>query len=170
MLKSEGEPSSPESMVLSASLTRACSSAMRIRAAFGSAAPSPFPIPLPPLTIYLDRWYFRRHFCDISRPAVDFQVAAQQCHPLTHAGETQMLARPTPVGDLLRVEAGPPITQLQANRVVQAPECDLSSIRPVPPHLRQRMASKTSQPSWSIELKNTHPSMQKKQSRSASSA
>src|SRR5215211_3310155 len=39
-----------------------------------------------------------------------------------------------------------------------------------PPHLRQRIASKTSQPSWSMEPKNTHPSRQKKQSRSACSA
>src|SRR5215203_4025805 len=141
---------------------------MRIRATFGSVAPPPsliltlqFPIPLPPLTIYLDRWYLRRHFCDISRPTVDFQVAAQQRHPLTHAGETQTLAGPTPVGALLRVEARPPIPHVQAHSAVQAPECDLSSFRPVPPHLRQRIASKTSQPSWSMEPKNTHPSRQK---------
>jgi hypothetical protein len=113
---------------------------MRIRATFGSVAPPPlliltlqFPIPLPPLTIYLDRWYLRRHFCDISRPTVDFQVAAQQRHPLTHAGETQTLAGPTPVGALLRVEARPPIPHVQAHSAVQAPECDLSSFRPVPP-------------------------------------
>src|SRR5918998_247418 len=55
-----------------------------------------------PLVIYLDRRYLRHHFCTFSRYAVDFQVAAQQCYPLTHAGETQTLARPTPVGDLLR--------------------------------------------------------------------
>src|SRR5215204_6665037 len=97
---------------------------MRMRAGVGSAAPSPFPISLPPLTISLDRRYLRHHFCTFSRPAVDFQVAAQQYHPLTHAGETQTLARPTPVGDLLRVEARAPIPHVQANRVVQAPECD----------------------------------------------
>src|SRR5919106_1361420 len=77
-----------------------------------------------PLVIYLDRRYLGHHFCTFSRYAVDFQVAAQQCHPLTHAGETQTLARPTPVGDLLRVETRPPIPHLQANSVVQAPECD----------------------------------------------
>src|SRR5215208_797171 len=97
---------------------------MRMRATFGIAAPSPFPIPLPPLAVYPDRRYLCHHICTFSRPAVDFQVAAQQCHPLTHTGETQTLARPTPVGDLLRVEAGPPIPHLQANRVVHAPECD----------------------------------------------
>src|SRR5215211_6145597 len=104
---------------------------MRMRATFGSAAPSlfpiltsSFPIPLPPLTIYLDQAYLRHHFGAFSRPAVNFQGAAQQCHPLTHAGETQTLARSTPVGDPLRVEARPPIPHLQANRVVQAPECD----------------------------------------------
>src|SRR5215210_3031322 len=97
---------------------------MRMRATFEAAAPSPFTILLPPLTVFLDRRYLRHHFCTFSRLAVDFQVAAQQCHPLTHAGETQTLAGPTPVGYLLRVEAGPPIPHLQANRVVQAPECD----------------------------------------------
>src|SRR5215213_11334241 len=104
---------------------------MRIRATFGSAAPSlfpiltsSFPIPLPPLTIYLDQAYLRHHLGAFSRPAVNFQGAAQQCHPLTHAGETQTLARSTPVGDPLRVEARPPIPHLQTNRVVQAPECD----------------------------------------------
>src|SRR5215204_1181575 len=104
---------------------------MRMRATFGSAAPSLFPIltssipiPLPPHTIYLDQAYLRHHFGAFSRPAVDLQVAAQQCHPLTHVGETQRLARPTPVGDPLRVEARPPIPHLRANRVVQAPECD----------------------------------------------
>src|SRR5215213_1290207 len=95
---------------------------MRMRATFGTTAPSPFPIPLPPLTVYLDRRYLCHHFCTFSRLAVDFQVTAQQCHPLTHAGETQTLAGPTPVGDLLRVEARPPIPHLQANSVVQAPE------------------------------------------------
>ena len=55
---------------------------------------------------------------------MDFQLAAQQCHSFTHAGETQTLAGPTPVGDLLRVEARPPIPHLQANRVVKAPEYD----------------------------------------------
>src|SRR5215208_2861597 len=104
---------------------------MRMRATFGSAAPSlfpiltsSFPIPLPPLTIYLDQAYLRHHLGAFSRPAVNFQGAAQQCHPLTHAGETQTLARSTPVGDPLRVEARPPIPHLQTNRVVQAPECD----------------------------------------------
>ncbi len=51
-------------------------------------------------------------------------MAAKQCHPLTHAGEAQALARTTPVGDLLRVEAGLPISHLQANGVVKAPQCD----------------------------------------------
>src|SRR5215213_10107545 len=64
-------------------------------------------IPLPPLAVYLDRRYLCHHFCTFSRPTVDFQVAAQQCHPLTHAGKIQTLARSTPIGDLLRVEAGP---------------------------------------------------------------
>src|SRR5918993_5411036 len=77
-----------------------------------------------PLVIYLDRRYLSHHIRTFSRPAVDFQVAAQQCHPLTHAGETQTLAGSTTVGDLLRVEAGSPIPHLQANRVVQATECD----------------------------------------------
>src|SRR5918995_4231426 len=97
---------------------------IRIRATLDAAAPSPFPITLPPLTVYLARRYLRHHFCTFSRTATDFQVAAQQRHPLTHTGETQTLAGPTPVGDLLRVEAGSPIPYLQANRVVQAPECD----------------------------------------------
>src|SRR5918995_4015658 len=97
---------------------------MRRRATFEVAAPSPFPIPLPPLAVYQDRRYLSHHFSTLSRPAMDFQVAAQQRHPLTHTGETQTLAGPTPVGDLLRVEAGSPIPYLQANRVVQAPECD----------------------------------------------
>src|SRR5215211_145653 len=81
---------------------------MRMRATFGSAAPSlfpiltsSFPISLPPLTIYLGQAYLRHHFGAFSRPAVDFQVAAQQCHPLTHAGETQTLARPTPPSVIL---------------------------------------------------------------------
>src|ERR671910_3234068 len=117
---------------------------MRRRATFEVAAPSPFPIPLPPLAVYQDRRYLSHHFSTLSRPAMDFQVAAQQCHPLTHAGETQTLAGPTPVGALLRVEARPPIPHVQAHSAVQAPECDLSSFRPVPPHLRQRIASKTS--------------------------
>src|SRR5215212_1992779 len=97
---------------------------MRMRAIFGSPLSLLFLIPLPPLTVYLDRRYLRHHFCTFSRPAVDFQVAAKQCHPLTHAGETQTLARPASVGDPLRVEAWPPITHLQANRVVQTLECD----------------------------------------------
>src|ERR671921_136510 len=97
---------------------------MRMRAIFGSPLSLLFLIPLPPLTVYLDRRYLRHHFGTFSRPAVDFQVAAQQCHPLTHAGEAQTLAGPTPVGDHLRVEAGPPVPHLQANRVVQATECD----------------------------------------------
>src|SRR5687767_13098044 len=98
---------------------------MRMRA---TAAPSPFPIRnspftilLPHVAVYLDRRYLRHHFCAFSRPAVDFQMAAKQCHPLTHAGEAQALARTIPVGDLLRVEAGPPISHLQANGVVKAP-------------------------------------------------
>src|SRR5215218_425212 len=104
---------------------------MRMRATFEAVAPSPFPVPnspftilLPPLTVYLDRRYLRHYFCTFSRSTVDFQVAAEQRHPLTHAGKTQTLARPSPVGDLLRIEARPPIPHLQANRVVQAPECD----------------------------------------------
>src|SRR5829696_9827799 len=97
---------------------------MRMRDTFGTTAPSPFPIPLPPLTVYLDRRYLRHHFCTFSRLAVYFQVTAQQCYPLTHAGETQTLAGPTPVGDLLRVETRPPIPHLQANRIVRAPECN----------------------------------------------
>src|SRR5215218_7329763 len=97
---------------------------MRMRAIFGTPVSLLFLIPLPPLTVYLDRRYLRHHFCTFSGPAVDFQVAAKQCHPLTHAGETQTLARPASVGDPLRVEAWPPITHLQANRVVQTLECD----------------------------------------------
>src|SRR5918911_5253333 len=100
---------------------------MRMRATFASTAPSPssvldspFTILLPPLTVFLDRRYLRHHICTFSRLAVDFQVAAQQCHPLAHAGETQTLAGSTTVGDLLRLEAGAPIPNLQANRVVQA--------------------------------------------------
>src|ERR671921_225697 len=104
---------------------------MRMRATFEVAAPSPFPILaspftilLSPLTVYLVRRYLRHHFRTFSGTAADFQVAAQQSHPLAHTGEAQTLAGPTSVGDLLRVEAGPPVPYLQANGVVQAPECD----------------------------------------------
>src|SRR5688572_15339155 len=97
---------------------------MRMRATFGNSALSPFTILLPPPTVYLIRRYLRHHFCTFSGSAVDFQVAAQQRHPLTHTGGAPTLAGTATVGDLLRVEAGSPVPYLQANRVVQAPECD----------------------------------------------
>src|SRR5215216_4007918 len=120
-------PSSPESKVLRPSLTRAWSSAIRMRAVFVGATPSLFRTVLPPLTIHLDGRCLCHHFGAFSRPAVDFQVAAQQCHPLAHAREAQTLARPAPVGRFLRVKAGAPIPHVEANRVVQAPKCDLYS-------------------------------------------
>src|SRR3712207_2562495 len=97
---------------------------MRMRATFEAADPSTFTILLSPLTVHLVRRYLRHHFRTFSGIAADFQVAAQQRHPLAHTGEAQTLAGPTSVCDLLRVEAGPPIPYLQANAVVQAPEHD----------------------------------------------
>src|ERR687893_178166 len=91
-------PSSPERMVLRPYLTRAWSSAIRRRAVCDRAAASLFPIPLPPLTVYLDQRYLRHHFGAFSGLTVHFQVAAQQGHPLTHARETQALAGSLPVG------------------------------------------------------------------------
>src|SRR5918998_3367174 len=97
--------SSPESTVLRPSLTRAWSSAIRRRA--GPVCVPLFPILLPPLTVC--GRYLRHHLGAFAGLAADLQVAAEQGHPLPHAGEPQAFARPAPVGGLLRVEAGPPV-------------------------------------------------------------
>src|SRR5919107_643130 len=117
-------PSSPESMVLKPSLTRAWSSAIRRRAVCDRAVASLLPILFPPLTVYLDKRYLRHRFGAFSGLAVDFRVAAQQGHPLTHAREAQALAGPAPFGSLLRVEARPPVSHVETHAVVQELECD----------------------------------------------
>jgi len=85
-----------------------------------------FPIPhsLPSLTVCLYGRYLRHYFGAFSGPAADFQVAAEQGHPLTHAGEAKALARPAPVGGLLGVEIGAPVPYVDVNSVVQEFECD----------------------------------------------
>src|SRR5919112_20825 len=52
-------------------------------------------------------------------------MAAQQCHPLPHAGEAQTFAGPAPVGDPLRLETRAPIPHLQADTAAQPSEGDL---------------------------------------------
>src|SRR5215211_7127039 len=119
--------SSPDSTVLKPSLTRAWSSAIRTRA--GSVCVSLLPICLPSLTVGEYGRYLRHHFGAFAWLAADFQVAAEQGHPLAHAGESQAFARPAPVCGLLRVEAGSPVAHLQLDAGVGSPECDLDAGR-----------------------------------------
>src|SRR5215208_1264848 len=119
--------SSPESMVLKPSLTRSWSSAIRRRA--GCVCVSLFPNLLPPLTVGEYGRYLRHHFGAFAWLAADFQVAAEQGHPLAHAGETQAFARPASVGGLLRVEARSPVAYLELDAVVRLPEGDLHAGR-----------------------------------------
>src|SRR5918993_426020 len=115
--------SSPESMVLRPSLTRAWSSAIRSRA--GSVCVAFSSTFLPPLTVCEYRRYLRHHFGTFAQGAADFQAAAQQGHPLSHAGEPEAFAGSAPVGGLLRVEARSPVAHPEVDGVVQVPKRDL---------------------------------------------
>src|SRR5215217_4157389 len=112
--------SSEESTVLKPSLTRAWSSAIRTRA--GSVRVSLLPISLPSLTVGEYGRYLRHHFGAFAWLAADFQVAAEQGHPLAHAGEPQAFAGPASIGGLLRVEARSPVAYLELDTVVRMPE------------------------------------------------
>src|SRR5919107_2771944 len=118
-------PSSPESTALRLSLTRAWSSAIRRRTGF--ACVSVFPILLSPPTVC--GRYLRHDFGAFAGFATDFEVAAQQGHPLPHAGEAQAFARPAPVGGLLRIEAGSPVAHLELDATRRPAQRDLHAGR-----------------------------------------
>jgi len=61
-----------------------------------------------------------------------------------------------------------PLTGRTFRRGARSVGAGYKRTKPVPPHLRQRTASKTTRPSWSREPRNTHPERQKKHSRSRS--